>query len=145
MSYQEQHELGFLERLLLGKVHGAVKAVLLFSTIIAIALAIFHLYVAAFGTPEGRSFRSVHLTVMLTLAIFMFPLFRKSIRDPLVVAGDPRNGLRIAGFGIDLAAGRAGPLCRGLYDLGYRGVPVAPGRQVSAGPDRRRHIDRARA
>jgi TRAP transporter 4TM/12TM fusion protein len=102
ISYHEQHELGFLERLLLGKVHGVVKAVLLFSTIIAIALAIFHLYVAAFGTPEGRSFRSVHLTVMLTLAIFMFPLFRKSIRDPLVVAGDPRNGLRIAGFAIDL-------------------------------------------
>ncbi len=101
-SYQEQHELGFLERLLLGKVHGAIKAVLLFATIISIALAIFHLYVAAFGTPEGRSFRSVHLTVMLTLAIFMFPLFRKSIRDPLVVPGDPRNGLRMAGFGIDL-------------------------------------------
>ena len=102
LSYQEQHELGFLERLLLGKVHGAVKAVLLFSTIIAIALAIFHLYVAAFGTPEGRSFRSVHLTVMLALAIFMFPLFRKSIRDPIVVPGNPRNGLRIAGFTIDL-------------------------------------------
>ncbi len=102
IEYHEQHELGFLERLLLGKVHGAVKAVLLVSTIIAIALAIFHLYVAAFGTPEGRSFRSVHLTVMLVLAIFMFPLFRRSIRDPIVVAGDSRNGLRIAGFGIDL-------------------------------------------
>jgi len=103
LSYHEQHELGFLERLLLGRAHGAVKAVLMVSAIIAIALAIFHLYVAAFGTPEGRSFRSVHLTVMLTLAIFMFPLFRKSIRDPLVVPGDPRNGLRMAGFGIDLA------------------------------------------
>jgi len=103
LSYHEQHELGFLERLLLGRAHGAVKAVLMVSAIIAIALAIFHLYVAAFGTPEGRSFRSVHLTVMLTLAIFMFPLFRKSIRDPLVVPGDPRNRLRMAGFGIDLA------------------------------------------
>jgi TRAP transporter 4TM/12TM fusion protein len=102
LSYQEQHELGFLERLLLGRAHGAVKAVLMVSAIIAIALAIFHLYVAAFGTPEGRSFRSVHLTVMLTLAIFMFPLFRKSIRDPIVVAGDPRNSLRMLGFGIDL-------------------------------------------
>ncbi len=102
LSYHEQHELGFLERLLLGRAHGAVKAVLMVSAIIALALAIFHLYVAAFGTPEGRSFRSVHLTVMLTLAIFMFPLFRKSIRDPLVVPGDPRNGLRMAGFGIDL-------------------------------------------
>ncbi len=102
ISYQEQHELGFLERLMLGRAHGAVKAVLLVSTIISIALAIFHLYVAAFGTPEGRSFRSVHLTVMLVLAIFMFPLFRKSMRDPIVVAGDPRNGLRMTGFAIDL-------------------------------------------
>ena len=37
IDYQEQHELGFLERLLLGKVHGAVKAVLLVCTILAIA------------------------------------------------------------------------------------------------------------
>ena len=103
LIYQEQHELGFLERLLLGNVQGVVKAVLLVSTILATALAIFHLYVAAFGTPEGRSFRSVHLTVMLTLAIFMFPLFRSSIREPLVAPGDPRNNLRILGFGIDLA------------------------------------------
>jgi TRAP transporter 4TM/12TM fusion protein len=102
ITYHEQHELGFLERLLLGRVHGAVKAVLLVCTIMAIALAILHLYVAAFGTPEGRSFRSVHLTVMLTLAIFMFPLFRQSIRDPIVVPRDPRNTLRIIGFGIDL-------------------------------------------
>lgn len=102
ISYQDQHELGFLERLLLGRAQGIVKAVLLFCTIISIALAIFHLYVAAFGTPEGRSFRSVHLTVMLTLAVFMYPLFRTSIRDPLVVAGDPRNWLRIVGFGVDL-------------------------------------------
>ncbi len=102
ISYHEQHELGFLERLLLGKTHGAVKAVLLVCAIMSIALAIFHLYVAAFGTPEGRSFRSVHLTVMLTLAIFMFPLFRSSFRAPLVVPGDPRNMLKIAGFGIDL-------------------------------------------
>jgi TRAP transporter 4TM/12TM fusion protein len=103
LNYHEQHELGFLERLLLGKVHGTVKAVLLFSAIISIALAIFHLYVAAFGTPEGRSFRSVHLTVMVVLAIFMFPLFRRSIRDPLFIPGDPRNALRITGFAIDLA------------------------------------------
>jgi TRAP transporter 4TM/12TM fusion protein len=103
ISYHEQHELGFLERLLLGRVHGVVKAVLLVAAIISIALAIFHLYVAAFGTPEGRSFRSVHLSVMMSLAIFMFPLFRKSIRDPIVIAGDPRNSLRIFGFGIDLA------------------------------------------
>ncbi len=103
ITYQDQHELGFLERLLLGRVHGVIKAVLLVCTIIAVGLAIFHLYVAAFGTPEGRSFRSVHLTGMLTLAIFMHPLFRSSIREPLVIVGDPRNMLRIIGFCVDLA------------------------------------------
>ena len=40
---------------------------------------------------------------MLVLAIFCHPLFRRSIMEPLVVAGDARNSLRLAGFGIDLA------------------------------------------
>ena len=57
---------------------------------IALGLALFHIYVAAFGTPEGRSFRSVHLTGMLILAFFTFPLFRKSVARPLVlVDGSP--------------------------------------------------------
>lgn len=102
ISYEEVHELGFLERLLLGRTQGVITAVLLVCTIISVALAMFHLYVAAFGTPEGRSFRSVHLTVMLTLAIFMSPLFRRSMRDPLVIVGDPKNGLRLFGFAVDL-------------------------------------------
>ena len=74
----------------------------MFQRPISIALAVFHLFASVWGTPEGRSFRSVHLTVMLTLAILMYPLFRKSMRDPILIPGDPKNALRALGLGIDL-------------------------------------------
>ncbi len=102
ISYEEKQEFGFLERLLIDRKFDIAHVVLLFCTVIAIALAVFHIYVAAFGTPEGRSFRSVHLTVMLVLAIFSYPLFRKSIWDPINNPGVPGQGLRWLGFGIDL-------------------------------------------
>jgi TRAP transporter 4TM/12TM fusion protein len=103
ISYEERHDPGFLERLLLDRKPGVLNAVFFLCAVTAIALAVFHLYVAAFGTPEGRSFRSVHLTGMLVLAIFMNPLFRASSWQPISVPGDPRNGLRWLGFSIDLA------------------------------------------
>ena len=103
LHYEERQELGFLERLLLDRRVGRLNPILLTCAVISIALAIFHLYVAMFGTPEGRSFRSVHLSVMLTLAVFMHPLFRRSLRDPVFLPGDPRNGLRALGMVIDLA------------------------------------------
>ena len=102
LTYHEPQELGFLERLLVNRSVTAANALLFFCATISIGLAIFHLYTAVFGTPEGRSFRSVHLTVMLTLAILMYPLFRKSMRDPVLVPGDPRNALRFGGLAIDL-------------------------------------------
>lgn len=103
LTYHEKQELGFLERLLLDRRINALNALLFFCAAISVGLAFFHLFVAVFGTPEGRSFRSVHLTVILTLAILMNPLFRNSMRDPVIVPGDARNGLRAAGLGIDLA------------------------------------------
>jgi TRAP transporter 4TM/12TM fusion protein len=103
ISYEEKHESGFLERLLLDRRPSILNAVFFLCAVAAIALAVFHLYVAAFGTPEGRSFRSVHLTVMLVLAIFMNPLFRTSGWQPVSAPGDPRNRLRWLGFWIDLA------------------------------------------
>lgn len=103
ISYEERNEPGFLERLLLDRRIGILNAVFFLCAVAAIALAVFHLYVAAFGTPEGRSFRSVHLTVMLVLAIFMNPLFRASCWQPISVPGDRRNRLRWLGFSIDLA------------------------------------------
>lgn len=102
ITYEEKQELGYLERLLVGRVSGITYVVLLCSTVIALGLALFHIYVAAFGTPEGRSFRSVHLTGMLILAFFSFPLFRKSIRDPVFVEASSGNALRLLGFAIDL-------------------------------------------
>ncbi|MBY8977093.1 TRAP transporter permease [Rhodobacteraceae bacterium NNCM2] len=102
ITYHEKQELGFLERLLLEHRFNALNSLLLFCAIISIGLAFFHLFAAVFGTPEGRSFRSVHLTVILTLAILMNPLFRSSMRDPVIVPGDSRNVLRVLGVGVDL-------------------------------------------
>ena len=102
LSYVEPQEPGFLERLLLDRRASVLNAILLFAAVLSIGLALFHIFAAMYGTPEGRSFRSVHLTVMLVLAVLMYPLFRGSMRDPLVIPGDPRNALRIAGLGIDL-------------------------------------------
>ncbi|MEM7057566.1 MAG: TRAP transporter permease [Pseudomonadota bacterium] len=102
LDYQEKQELGFLERLLLDRRVNFANGLLFFCAVISIALAIFHLFTAVWGTPEGRSFRSVHLTVMLTLAVLMYPLFRKTMRDPVLVPGDPKNTLRALGLGIDL-------------------------------------------
>ncbi|MEL7468824.1 MAG: TRAP transporter permease [Pseudomonadota bacterium] len=102
LDYHEKQELGFLERLLLDRRVTFANGLLFFCAVISIALAIFHLFAAVWGTPEGRSFRSVHLTVILTLAILMYPLFRKSMRDAVMVPGDPKNTLRALGLGIDL-------------------------------------------
>lgn len=102
LDYQEKQELGYLERLLLDRRLNFANGLLFFCAVISIALAVFHIFVAVWGTPEGRSFRSVHLTVMLTLAILMYPLFRTSMRDPVIVPGDPKSGLRALGLGIDL-------------------------------------------
>ncbi|MGI9372457.1 MAG: TRAP transporter permease [Hyphomicrobiales bacterium] len=102
ITFEEKQSLGFFEQLLLARAFGVAQTVLLVCTIIAVGLAVFHLYVAAFGTPEGRSFRSVHLTGMLVLAFFTFPLFRDNIRAPVLVEGDPKNNLRAFGFVVDL-------------------------------------------
>ena len=103
ISFQEKQEPGFLERLLLSRRWDFASALLFFCAAISVGLALFHLFTAVYGTPEGRSFRSVHLSVMLTLAIFMKPLFRSSMYDPVWVDGDARNNLRALGLGIDLA------------------------------------------
>ena len=91
LTYHEKQELGFLERLLIERRLNAATGLLFFCATISIGLAVFHLFTAVFGTPEGRSFRSVHLTVMLTLAILMKPLFRSSMREAVLIPGDARN------------------------------------------------------
>lgn len=72
-------------------------------SILAISLGLFHLYVAVFGTPDTRAFRTTHLTVMLTLAFTLNPLFRRSVFTPIVAAGGAGNLKRALGFAVDLA------------------------------------------
>jgi TRAP transporter 4TM/12TM fusion protein len=103
IEYNEIRELSLTERLLLDRGFALARTVALVCVVLSVALALFHLYVAAFGTPETRSFRSTHLTVMLVLAVLLNPLGRKSYRDALVIPGDADNGKRIGGFLFDLA------------------------------------------
>ncbi|MGI9333856.1 MAG: TRAP transporter permease, partial [Gammaproteobacteria bacterium] len=101
--YGEVREPSFLEELLQSRARRLPFYIALACCVLSVALALYHLYVAAFGTPEGRSFRSVHLTVMVVLAVLIKPLFRSSHRDPIFEPGDRLNGLRMCGFGIDMA------------------------------------------
>jgi TRAP transporter 4TM/12TM fusion protein len=102
IQYEERREYSFLETVLRTPRISLPVFVTLVASVLAIMLALFHLFVAGFGTPESLSFRSTHLTIMMVLAVLVRPLFRESIRDPVVRAGDGGNAKRIAGFVIDL-------------------------------------------
>ena len=86
---------------------------------LSIALALFHLFCALFGTPESRAFRSTHLVVMLVLAFLLRPLGRASPLDPVLVPGDPGNARRMAGFAADMALAALGIFVQvyTLFDL----------------------------
>jgi TRAP transporter 4TM/12TM fusion protein len=86
---------------------------------LSIALALFHLFCALFGTPESRAFRSTHLVVMLVLAFLLRPLGRASPLDPVLVPGDPGNARRMAGFISDMALAALGIFVQvyTLFDL----------------------------
>ncbi len=102
IQYEERRDHSFLEMVLRARRLNPATLVLLVASILAIMLGFYHLFVAGFGTPESLSFRSTHLAIMMVLAVLVRPLFRASIRDPIVVAGDSGNAKRIAGFAIDL-------------------------------------------
>lgn len=57
---------------------------------IAIAMSLYHMYVAAFGPPEAMIFRGTHLIFALTLVFMLFP-FRQGgawrLLDALLLAG----------------------------------------------------------
>jgi len=78
-------------------------SVMVVTATVAIALALFHLFVAAFGTPESRAFRSTHLTGMLVLAVLMTPLWRDSLTDSILGEGSGVDWRRLAGFSLDCA------------------------------------------
>ena len=71
--------------------------------VIGVGLAFYHLFAAAYGAPETRSFRSVHLSGMMILAVLIYPLFRDSTKSPVIIPGDAGNLRRMVGFGIDMA------------------------------------------
>jgi TRAP transporter 4TM/12TM fusion protein len=50
---------------------GMLKATVL---VIAIAMSLYHMYVAAFGPPEAMIFRGTHLLFALTLVFLLYPL-----------------------------------------------------------------------
>jgi TRAP-type uncharacterized transport system fused permease subunit len=102
LEYHEVREISLLETVLRDRQFRLPVVVAAVAAVLAIALALFHLYAAVYGTPETRSFRGTHLTVMLVLALLLNPLFRKSHRDPLLVPGDARNAWRLTGFVVDL-------------------------------------------
>jgi TRAP transporter 4TM/12TM fusion protein len=96
IEYHEARDYTLLEQVLRHRTVNVIWLVTITAAILSIGLAVFHLYTAVFGTPETRSFRSTHLTVMLVLAILLNPLGRNSLRDQIV------GGKAQLGFVIDL-------------------------------------------
>lgn len=102
IQYGEVREYALLEEPLRAPRLDFTKFILIATSTLAVALGLFHLFVAGFGTPETLSFRSTHLSVMMVLAVLTRPLFRGSISEPVLISGSTRNGLRVSGFAIDL-------------------------------------------
>lgn len=103
IRYEEKREITLLEMVLRERRWGLPQAISLAASALSIALALLHLYVAVFGTPETRSFRGTHLTVMMVLAFLLYPLFRKTMWEPVYVPGGRGNPERALGFGFDMA------------------------------------------
>ncbi len=96
LHYDEVREYSVLEHALMRRGYDVVKWIAIVVAIISISLALFHLYVAVFGTPQSRAFRSTHLTGMMVLAIMLYPLGRDSWKN------HPENPKQWGMFGVDL-------------------------------------------
>ena len=99
LVYNEVKEISFLDELLQwSKSKSLYYWLIIICSWLSISLAFYHLFVAVYGTPEGRSFRSVHLSVMMILAVFIYPLFRKNINDKIIKPNDEKgNFFRLFG------------------------------------------------
>ena len=104
LVYNEVKEICFLDELIQwSKNKSLYYWIIIICSWLSIGLAFYHLFVAVYGTPEGRSFRSVHLSVMMILAVFIYPVFRKSINDKIILPNDEKgNFLRLLGSVYDL-------------------------------------------
>src|SRR6185436_1976011 len=65
---------------------------------IAVAMSLYHMYVAAFGPPEALTFRGTHLLFAMTLVFLLYPTVPKGARAWRLVDA----ALLIAGFGFVL-------------------------------------------
>ena len=119
LEYHEVKEASLFETVLRDRGVRLPVVIAVVCSVFAIALALFHLYIAVYGTPERRSFRGTHLTVMLVLAVLLNPLFRGSYRDALLRPGARGNALRVSGFLIDLVLVGFGLFVQGwtLWDI----------------------------
>lgn len=97
LDYHEVREYSVLEHALMRRGYDLVKWIALGAATISIAVALFHLYVAVFGTPQSRAFRATHLTAMMVLAVMLLPLGRKSWRE------HPITATQWALFAVDIA------------------------------------------
>ena len=99
LVYNEVKEISFLDELIQwSKSKSLYYWIIIICSWLSIGLAFYHLFVAVYGTPEGRSFRSVHLSVMMILAVFIYPVFRKGINDKIILPNDEKgNFLRLLG------------------------------------------------
>ena len=104
LVYNEVKEISFLDELIQwSKNKSLYYWIIIICSWLSIGLAFYHLFVAVYGTPEGRSFRSVHLSVMMILAVFIYPVFRKGINDKIILPNDEKgNFLRLLGSIYDL-------------------------------------------
>lgn len=103
IQYEEQREYSLLEEVLRAKRMDLPSVLALIASSLAIALAMYHIFVAGFGTPESLSFRSTHLSAMLLLAFLIRPMFRAGITEPVWQAGKTGNARRIIGFIVDIS------------------------------------------
>ncbi len=113
LQYDEVREYSVLETALMQRGFDVIKWLAVIVSTLAIAIALFHLFVAVFGTPESRAFRSTHLTGMMVLAILLYPLGRKSWSDR------PSTTLQWGLFALDvlLVFAVVGVQIYTLYDL----------------------------
>ena len=70
LIYNEVKEVSFFDELIeWSKDKSLYYWIIVICSWLSIGLAFYHLFVAVYGTPEGRSFRSVHLSAMMVLAV----------------------------------------------------------------------------